>query len=158
MNAATLKSFPYRQMNVFFTIMLLQLKPASWISEISPVNVRFTMQCAKRGEMLWHIDKQAKIISFALRHLYPGSLQIIPKITLGKSITSRKGTAVSTLSSGFIRFCSVTCKAGFSRLELREEKPTSDSDWRCWHLNLSPALSFTLITQFLVLCLSLLHI
>ena len=42
MNAATFKSSPCGKMNVFFTIMLLQLKAAQWITEISPVNGRFT--------------------------------------------------------------------------------------------------------------------
>lgn len=39
------------------------------------------------------------VMSFALRHWLTGSLQIIPKITLTKSITSLKGTAVRTLGS-----------------------------------------------------------
>ena len=36
-------------MNVFFTIMLLQLKAAEWITEILPVNGRFTRQGAAQG-------------------------------------------------------------------------------------------------------------
>ena len=37
------------KMNIFFTIMLLQLKAAEWITEISPVNGRFTRQGAGQG-------------------------------------------------------------------------------------------------------------
>lgn len=87
--------------------------------------------------MLWHVDKQAQVMSFALRHLFIGSPQIIPKIIPTRSIISLKSRAISTPSSDSIWFWLVT--GGFSRLARRGGRSHSDSDWRCWHLNLSPA-------------------
>lgn len=90
--------------------------------------------------MLWHVDKRAKMMSLALRHMYTGSPQIIPKITLGRSIRSLKGTAIRTPSPGFNWFWLVPGYRRFSRLHLKEGNPISDPDWRGWHLNLSPML------------------
>lgn len=56
------------------------------------------------------------VMSFALRHWLTGSLQIIPKITLTKSITSLKGTAVRTLGSDSMWLWLVTVAEGFPDL------------------------------------------